>query len=279
MSASKPLPTTEELYALLKRSSLPTVLVEGKDDIIFYRKVEQELRDFNVDMLPAGNKGAVLELCKKISEKPVPSPTVFVVDNDLWVHGYAKPDVKYDHVITTFGYSIENDLYMDGNLESLLNVDELKKFHEDLEKFTRWYALAVDRNMRGVISTFRTHPGKILDDEEYFSSEISLSEGEAYPDELLKTIRENYSNILRGKSLFALLMRELSSKKRDVKFSVKQLMEFGASRKGPNYQRMSATIREGLKQAFLMRGMLQESELVTDASVDGLNPMAMAIAH
>ena len=32
-----------ELFATLKNSSIPTVLVEGNDDMIFYRRVEEEL--------------------------------------------------------------------------------------------------------------------------------------------------------------------------------------------------------------------------------------------
>ncbi|WP_419793896.1 DUF4435 domain-containing protein [Pseudomonas palleroniana] len=250
MTTEKARPTPDELYELLKRTSLPTVLVEGKDDIIFYRKVEEELRSFGVDMLPAGNKGAVLDLYKKISEKPVSSPIVFVVDNDLWVHGYTEGEESSYDVITTQGYSIENDLYVDGDLESLLSADEVAKFHAELDKFTHWYALAVDRKLRGVDSRFRTHPGKILDDEEYYSSEVTLFEGEPYPQSFLEYIRSNYSSVLRGKSLFALLVRELSSKRREVKFSVKQLMEFGASRKGGNFKRMSESIREVLERSM-----------------------------
>lgn len=251
MSNNKPHPTADELYALLKRTSLPTVLVEGKDDIIFYRKIEEDLRNLGVDMLPAGNKGAVLELLRRISENPVSSPMVFVVDKDLWVHNHLGNGEIPSEVITTQGYSIENDLYLDGDLESLLSVDEREVFREELGRFVYWYALAVARQLRGEHSAFRTHPGKILDDEEHYSSEIALSEGEAYPEEFLDVISNNYSSILRGKSLFALLVRELSSKRREVKFSVKQLMEIGAARRGDNYQQMSRSIQEALELAII----------------------------
>ena len=247
MSNNKPHPTTDELYALLKRTSLPTVLVEGKDDIIFYRKIEEDLRSLGVDMLAAGNKGAVLELRRRISENPVSSPMVFVVDKDLWVHNNVNGGEDPEEVITTHGYSIENDLYIDGELEDLLSVEEKHAFREELNKFVYWYALAVSRSLRGAESAFRTHPGKILDDEEHYAAEIALSEGEVYPEELLGTLRDNYSSLLRGKSLFALLVRELSSKRREVKFSVKQLMEIGASRRGVNYQQMSKRIQEALE--------------------------------
>lgn len=251
MSTDRAHPTADELYELLKRTSLPTVLVEGKDDIIFYRKVEEDLRGFGVDMLPAGNKGAVLDLYKRISESPVSSPMVFVVDKDLWVHDHVVGEERPEEVITTQGYSIENDLYLDGDLESLLSIDERKKFREELDRFVYWYALAVARKLRGSDATFRTHPGKILDDEDHYAAETALSEGEDYPEEFLNDIKNNYPSILRGKSLFALLVRELSSKRRDVKFSVKQLMEIGASRRGNNYQMMSSSIRDVLDRVMV----------------------------
>jgi hypothetical protein len=253
MASDKVLPTTTEIYELLKRSSLPTVLVEGKDDIIFYRKIEEDLKEFGVDMLPAGNKGSVLELYRKLHEAPVDTTTVFVVDKDLWVHDHFENDDSYENLVTTKGYSIENDLYEDGDLESLLSMDELKQFNDELDKFTKWYALAVSRKLQGAASTFRTHPGKILDDENHIDLETTLLDGEEYPEQLMTAIRKNYKTIMRGKSLFALLLRELSSRHRQVKFSAKQLMEFGASRKGNNYQRLAKDIRALLERPLVKK--------------------------
>ncbi|MDR7057751.1 hypothetical protein J2W70_005152 [Pseudomonas koreensis] len=253
MSSEKPRPTVNEIFELLKRSYIPTVLVEGKNDIIFYRKVEEDLQDYGVDMLPAGNKGAVLELYEKIKNEPTPAPVVFVVDNDLWVHGHFDGDQRPDGVITTRGYSIENDMYEDGELEILLNRDERDHFTGSLSKFVNWYALAVYRKINGGASTFRTHPGKILDDNIYYDSEIVLAKGEQYPDAFKKSILEKYSSVLRGKSLFALLLRQLSAKRREVKFGAMQLMELGAARKGANYQRLSLEIRAALDKSFAQK--------------------------
>lgn len=246
MSGDKVQPTVDELYELLKRSSLPTVLVEGKDDIIFYRRIEEDLREFGVDMLPAGNKGAVLDLYKRISAESGFLPIIYVVDNDLWVHGYIDSDGKPEEVITTAGYSIENDLYLDGDLESLCHGPELERFRAELDRFLYWYALAVSRKLRNVDSTFRTAPGKILDDAFFYERETRLAEGEDYPEDFLEELRANYPSVLRGKSLFALLVRELSAKKRTPKFSVRQLMAIGAARRGENYQRLSASIKTAL---------------------------------
>ena len=249
MCSDKARPTVDELFELLKKTSLPTVLVEGKDDIIFYRDVEHELRSFGVDMLPAGNKEAVLELRRRIFNAPVSSTMIFVVDNDLWVHASPSDTDNVVGVITTDGYSIENDLYMDGDLESLMTPEESSKFSAELKIFARWYALSIARSLAGLDSAFRTHPGKILDDDVFYNEQVQLNVNESYPETLFNEIFSNYARVLRGKSLFALLSRQLSSKRREVKFSGKQLLAFGASRKGPNFQKICGSIRISLEES------------------------------
>ena len=248
MSGEKARPTVEELFETLKRTSLPTVLVEGIDDIIFYRKVEEDLKEFDVDMLPAGNKGAVLDLHKKLMENPVSAPMIFIVDNDLWVHAPPEDIQDLQRLVLTTGYSVENDLFIDGELENLLTEGELSKFKKELYDFTRWYALAVHRHLNGEPSTFRTHPNHILDDQTTYTEQTTLKEGEIYPLDLFNEIFKSYGKLLRGKSLFALLIRELSAKKRNPKFGSKQLMAIGAARKGDNFKRIKSEIKQHLEQ-------------------------------
>ncbi|VVE49198.1 hypothetical protein PCO31111_04619 [Pandoraea communis] len=250
MTSEKARPTVDEIYELLKRTSLPTVLVEGKDDIIFYRSVENELRDLDVDMLPAGNKDSVLEIRQRIMKDPISAPIVFIVDKDLWVYPVAVRPDDLDDLITTTGYSIENDLFVDGELENLLSQEEVKSFKVELHKFLRWYALSINRNINGCPSSFRTHAGKVLDDADFYNAEIALHNGEVYPEELFTHIHSNYGILLRGKSLFALLLRQLSGKKREVKFGGKQLMAIGASRKGAHFQKIKTSVRESLEKAL-----------------------------
>lgn len=238
-----------ELFATLKNSSIPTVLVEGKNDMIFYRRIEEELSDIKIDILPVGNKEKVLKLREKIISENLSLPIAFVVDKDLWIN-YGVP-TEYQHdVITTSGYSIENDMFLDGELLDLLEKDEKEIFNTELEKFIRWYALAVDRNKnsRCVIEnneySYRHHPQKVLD-ENFLAGELALVEGEIYPEELYVSILNEYGMKLRGKSLFQLLTRQLSGQHRkNNKFGFNQLMEIGAARKGNNYQRLLNMLRE-----------------------------------
>lgn len=248
MNGNKAHPTVDELFELLKRTSLPTVLVEGKDDIIFYRAIEQELEEYGIDMLPAGNKYSVMEIRRRLKETSISAAIVYVVDNDLWVHAPPPPDVKDDLLICSSGYSVENDLYSDGELEKFLTPSELHVFKNELAQFLKWYALAVSRHLKGKTeNSFRTHPGKLLDDPDYFKQQLILQEGEEYPAEFLADISGKYHSILRGKSLFSLLLRRLSHKNRDIKFGGKQLMAIGAARKGENYSRIKTGIVRALK--------------------------------
>ncbi|TCG02054.1 hypothetical protein BZM26_02655 [Paraburkholderia strydomiana] len=151
----------------------------------------------------------------------------------------ARPD-NIDDLVTTTGYSIENDLFVDGDLESLLSHEEIERFKIELNQFLRWYALSVNRNVSGHESSFRTHATKVLEDEAFYKAEMMLQEGETYPQALFESIQSNYGSLLRGKSLFALLLRQLSARNRDVKFGAKQLMAIGAYRKGPHFQKFTS---------------------------------------
>lgn len=237
-----------ELFATLKNSHIPTVLVEGKDDMIFYRRIEEDLSDLGIDILSAGNKEKVLKVREKIISENLSLPIVFVVDKDLWVN-YGIPQKYQNKVLTSNGYSIENDMFIDGELLSLLDKQESVEFNIDLEKFIKWYALAVDRSINneeltsGESFSFRHHPNRLLDDSDFYNQQIILRENENYPDVLYTSILSDYATKLRGKSLLDLLLRYLSQKKRKIKFGRYQLLEIGASRKGKNYQRLAAEIR------------------------------------
>ena len=67
-----------ELFATLKNSHIPTVLVEGKDDMIFYRRIEEDLSDLGIDILSAGNKEKVLQVREKIISENLSLPIVLL---------------------------------------------------------------------------------------------------------------------------------------------------------------------------------------------------------
>ena len=126
-----PSPTVEELVAALRRSALPTVLVEGQEDIRIYRWLEARLGNRAANVLPTGGRENLLSIYAKRHEF-ADLPVAFVADKDMWLFSGVPSD--YEEVIWTEGYSIENDLYTDAErenlLENLLDTEEAQEHQQ-----------------------------------------------------------------------------------------------------------------------------------------------------
>ena len=117
-----PDPTVDELVATLHRSELPTVVVEGKDDMQIYRWVEARIGNRNADVLPVGGRENPLSVYERRTEY-AHLPVAFVADRDMWLFSGIPPG--YRDIIWTEGYSIENDLYLGAELENMLDPMKL----------------------------------------------------------------------------------------------------------------------------------------------------------
>ncbi|MBC6427212.1 MAG: DUF4435 domain-containing protein [Ekhidna sp.] len=216
--------TVDEIVETLKRSSLTTVLVEGKEDVIIYRWLEDEIGITNASFLPCGGRSKLLKIYKRRNEFTEIS-VIFVADRDTYV--YINPPKKYNEMIWTNGYSIENDLYYGRNIESLLSNKEKDTFLKSLNSFIGYYAFEVQNLLDGNEYNLKKHPQEILCDvqheiKEEFLETINFKKA---GKELENNIKENYDVLVRGKSLFALLTRILSNKTRKIKHSKLSLLE------------------------------------------------------
>ena len=99
--------TVDECVAALHRTYLPTVIVEGKDDMQIYQWTERRVGIQNANVLPVGGKETLLAVYERRNEY-AHLPVAFVADKDLWLFSGIPPD--YPDIIWTEGYSIENDL-------------------------------------------------------------------------------------------------------------------------------------------------------------------------
>ena len=113
-------PTVDELVSTLRRSKLPTVVVEGKDDMQSLRWMEDIVKAHEVDVLGVG--GRLIYLLSMIEEanSPIYLLLLLLIEIDYL---FKNPPNHYEDIIWTEGYSIENDLYAGGEpvLEKLLN--------------------------------------------------------------------------------------------------------------------------------------------------------------
>jgi hypothetical protein len=216
--------TVDEIVNTLKRSSLTTVLVEGKDDILIYRWIESEIGVVNANFFPCGGRDKLLQVFERRSEFP-DLKAIFVADKDAYV--YVNPPENLSEIIWTNGYSIENDLYYGRNIESLLDNQEKVIFSTSLNSFVEYYGFEIQNFLEGRDFCFRNHPQHLICDiqnavKQEFLEQINFVQPN---NELIENLRNNYDVLIRGKSLFALLTRILSKQNRAIKHSKLTLLE------------------------------------------------------
>ena len=168
----------------LKRSKLSTLVVEGVHDKAIYRWIERLLAVPKIDLLPVGNRDILLDVYRRRSEVDSELPVAFMADLDKWVFDrYDIVDRNYRDIIWTTGYSLENDLYSDGDPEAVYIASNNKDEHERaLDKAIKAFAHDV--------ACWAIH-GKSPSNEDV----------KKYVDR----IKEAYKLRLRGKNLFEVL--------------------------------------------------------------------------
>ncbi len=216
--------TVDEIVETLKRSSLTTVLVEGTDDVLIYRWIEDEIGIVNANFFPCGGRDKLLQVYERRSEF-ADITTVFVADKDTFV--YINPPEEYKNIIWTNGYSIENDLYFGRNIESLLSPEENREFLKSLDSFISYYAFEIENFIEKRDFCFKNHPQHIICElqnevKQEFLEEINFIKAK---EEIEIDLKERYDVLIRGKSLFALLTRLLNKKTRHIKHSKLSLLE------------------------------------------------------
>ena len=243
--ASRAQPTVEEILALLKKTALPTVVCEGSDDLIVYRRIEDRLTHMGVSVLPAGGRQNVLEIFRRRTELPKNIKLAFVADQDTWINVGVPSAYCASEMCLTDGYSIENDVVRDGELESLLSGSEVATFRAELHSFMDWYALALSRHLANASAPIALHPDQVLNPS-LRTSLLALAPGETYPTAFRTALFANYKQVVRGKSLLALIVRSANSRTGQPRHSCTALLEMVAARPGPLVERITKAVATAL---------------------------------
>lgn len=209
----------DEIIATLKHSRLPklTIFVEGKNDIIIYRELENLLE---VDVFPAGCRNNILEIYKQ-REQFSHIRCLFIADKDIWCNTQIPDDFQDDCLIFTSGYSIENEIYLDYKCDEIidrLDSDLKQKYQHDLNRFIDWYALTLEHNLKQLDSTIETRqlsssPQRVFNEYDKF---IILLTNEIYPNELKRKIIDNFPLSIRGKSLLKIFAIHSGHKEKQI---------------------------------------------------------------
>lgn len=233
--ANRPLPTVEEIISSLKRSFIPVILIEGPDDVFIYRWLKSKLDTTVVSLQPCGGRTSLFTIYDK-REEFADKNVVFVADKDAYRFEPIPADKS--GVIFTSGYCIENDLYEGSNISNFLD-DEDRQSHDILREIIgKWFTFEVEKFRReeGENRSLRVKkhinlvsPIGMNDICPNFANQIGYSEPS---EEFLASITDEYNLNIRGKQLFQMLSRFLSSKGRFSNFSEKNLMEIALKEGG-----------------------------------------------
>ncbi len=233
--------TVDECVAALHRTYLPTVIVEGRDDMRIYQWAERRIGLQNVNVLPVGGKETLLAVYERRNEF-AHLPVAFVADRDLWLFSGIPPG--YPDIIWTEGYSIENDLYAGATLENLLDADEVDEHRQVLDSIIEWFAFEVEEHLACRPAHVATGCNTVVPEgKTEMDQDFRNSRGFRPPDEdLHQQIKEEYQLQLRGRLLFQILIRFLNAHSGD-QYSFVRLHEIAFEMKPP-YELLDRFIRE-----------------------------------
>jgi hypothetical protein len=223
--------TVDEVIALLKKTSLPTLIVEGSDDMIVYRRFEDNLVHAEVSVLPVGGRLKVLEVFNRRHEIPLSVKMIFIADKDTWINTGIPPEFQDSTLVFTDGYSIENDVYRDGELWKLLRMDDRTRYEEEINSFIEWYALALTRHLADSTFPIALHHDQVLNPIQR-PALLALKPAEVYPNALKQEIFDDYGRMLRGKSLLSLFIKHTNAKGRGARHTDSGLFEIVAVNPG-----------------------------------------------
>lgn len=238
--------TVDDIIATLKNSHLPNVIVEGRDDLVIFRRIEEILSVHFVSVLPVGGQDKVLELFRRRREYSNGKKIVFVADRDRWVFEGVPPNLIDNLLVFTDGYSIENEAIRDANLEILMAPVERQQFRAELYITMKWFALAMSRYLAGKPEPLNIHPNHLFQQHnlDAYLSEMLVDDSDAI--NLHNQLIGDPLKFLRGKTLLALMMRQLSYAGRIVHHQPLSLLDTAGASPGPHLNTLFNKIRIAL---------------------------------
>lgn len=235
----------DELISAINHSSKPYVIVEGKDDVMIYRWILEDIDCVGL-LEPRNGCDGVKALYDRRSEIKNPK-VVFVSDRDTIVYTGIIPQGNEDMIYTN-GYSVENDLYQGKSIEATYFKKKDKElFAIALDAFLIAYACELEKFRNSSEYDFTINPEVILDKTDYTLKTDKLNNFNQPSDETIKFLKDNYDLLLRGHSLFSIVRIILGRKDRDVKYGLKQIYDLCYCNKSDSIIIMQNKIKESIQ--------------------------------
>ncbi len=147
-------------------------------------------------------------------------PVAFVGNREMW--SFESIPKEYKDIIWTQGYSIENDLYIEANLESLLQPHETWKHRQVLNATIEWFAFEVEKFFDGKTPKMDVKLSQlVLPGQLELNKELSENPEFQPKPERIQYIKKDYKRRLPGNFLLQILARFLNARGRDFNFDAK----------------------------------------------------------
>lgn len=230
--------TPQEIKSYLRHSSLNNVLIEGKDDLLIYRKMEEDLAQYDINFYPCGGRSTVLRIYDE--KEDLNRPCFYICDADLWIFmGVPTKYADKDDLIITNGYSIENELYQESKdfLLSTLSKEEKVKKEALLKTVVSWYACQIKQKLTddtysckfeslNLLNTLTIETNKTDFSQTFLDNNDILEETETQYQDIIT----NYTHQLRGKYIFKIFEKIFMERDRaQVKYRMEHIFDMSYS--------------------------------------------------
>jgi hypothetical protein len=225
----------------LKRTHLPTLLVEGTGDSVLFRNIDEAIGILG-SVIVCGNREQLFEIFRRRSEFQT-AKVAFLADRDLFV--FSSPPKEYSEIIFTDGYSIENDMLSEDYDLKLMHTTEVNALGAKLEVIKRWFAREVDSALTGGIHEFKTSPSYILQQVDAGTLLLPLLN---LSKRVHQQINREPRRFIRGKNILHLSLFFLNKSGRSATYSKAALLEIGCTcAQSKKFQKIIGKIKNKLK--------------------------------
>lgn len=238
--------TKDEIVASLKRTNVPTLLVEGKDDIHVYRHLIDAIDEPLLSIIACGDRDVLFKVFKEVKELELSGKKiVFIADKDNFI--YMGIPEEYKDIIFTDGYCMENDLYDQSEIkEKLMSSEEVDEYKDLINLISLWYAFEIEQLKNGLEAKTGTHINNVIPINSKSLCTDYLSSINYFPaqPELVYEIKNEYSKKLRGKQIFQCLARVLTKKGRFAKYNENILIDLALNFGNENLESLKNQISQ-----------------------------------
>lgn len=229
MSKPSPFPVRVIISTIQNSKSGKYVVVEGVDDIVVYRNLITLYKAKGIKVLAAGGRTKVLEVFDELKGTPHLDKAIFIVDQDSWIFSGIPTEYQHERIICTSGYSIENDVYLDKQIEIIMQATGVySSFQTDLHIYLNWFSLAITRfctNGNDNSEMLNLHPEAFFKCSNTTQKYCTLNSGEVFPQQTYNDLLINYGLKFRGKCLLPLAIRALGKRPHQPKYNSNTIME------------------------------------------------------